>query len=501
VSRLLSSPVRIALATAFVVLATLNTAGYRYGVSDQAFYIPAIAAAGDPALFPRDRPLFGPQGGLTAIDDLMAWMSSGAGIPLPLMFFALYLITLLLLFSAYAALGTLLYRSGWTTAAFCLAMTLRHRIPRTAANTLEGYFHPRVLAFSIGLLACWSFLRGRPGRAIAAVALAGLIHPTTGAWFATAVGVALLVAGDIPRRLAPWVVLGGLAIDAWMVTAGPLRGSLAVMDPEWLQAFANKDYVFPNEWSPGTWVLNLFPPVLIAAGYGMRRRAGITLPREGAFVAGILALVIVFLVSLPFIAAKVALAVQLQFSRIFWIEDVIASLYVVWLLAEGSAPALSARRVIAVASVVGALATARGVFVGFFEHPGRGVVQLDLPRDDWGDLMRWLRTTPPDAHVLADRGHASKYGSSVRVGGLRDVYLEEVKDTAMSLYSRDVALRVVSRIRKIGNQDHWTESSLAALAADEGLTLVITERRFDLPVVYENARFRVYRLGPEPASR
>ena len=38
----------------FVVLATFNSAGYRYGASDQAFYLPAVLDRVNPALFPRD---------------------------------------------------------------------------------------------------------------------------------------------------------------------------------------------------------------------------------------------------------------------------------------------------------------------------------------------------------------------------------------------------------------------------------------------------------------
>ena len=47
-------PLPSAVAVAFVLLATLNSAGYRYGASDQAFYIPAVLRHLDPALFPRD---------------------------------------------------------------------------------------------------------------------------------------------------------------------------------------------------------------------------------------------------------------------------------------------------------------------------------------------------------------------------------------------------------------------------------------------------------------
>ena len=63
--------------------------------------------------------------------------------------------------------------------------------------------------------------------------------------------------------------------------------------------------------------------------------------------------------------------------------------------------------------------------------------------------MQWISRTPPDTHVLADPGHAWKYGSSVRVTGERDVYLEEVKDLALALYSRDVAVEALRRIADV----------------------------------------------------
>ena len=37
----------------FVGLAIANAAGYRFGVSDQAFYLPSILRAADPTLFTR----------------------------------------------------------------------------------------------------------------------------------------------------------------------------------------------------------------------------------------------------------------------------------------------------------------------------------------------------------------------------------------------------------------------------------------------------------------
>ncbi len=502
-SGLPSGRLLVGVAAAFGLLATLNAGGYRYGVSDQAFYIPAMLASADPSLFPRDRELFSPQGAFTLFDDGFAMLWTVTGAPLPWMFFAGYLLTLGLLAVGYVQLGRLMFRSAWTSVAFCLAMTLKHRITRTGVNTLEGYFHPRMLAFAIGLLALSAFLNGRPLTTVGLVALAGFIHPTTGLWFAICLGTALVVSGLVSRRLSIAAGVVAVALGVWVVVQGGQHRLFTRMDAAWLEAFAAKDYVLPLDWPVTAWMVNMAYPVIIMATYLLRRRSGRALPREGALVAGLLALVGLFLASLPFMAVAVALALQLQVSRVFWLLDVMATLYVVWWLAEGPQWSTTphrtlARRAALVAAVVAAAASLRGAYVGFFEHPERPPVQIDLPQDDWHDVMAWLRTTPADTHVLADSGHAWRYGSSVRVAAARDVYLEEVKDTAMALYSRAVALSVVERIREVGSQNEWTEASLLALAARAGLDLVVTERIFDLPLAYENRRFRVYRLGTHP---
>jgi len=74
--RLLS---HVAAATAFLVLATLNAGGYRYGASDQAFYIPAILKQLSPALFPRDTALIGPQARYFFVDEIVAALVARSG--------------------------------------------------------------------------------------------------------------------------------------------------------------------------------------------------------------------------------------------------------------------------------------------------------------------------------------------------------------------------------------------------------------------------------------
>ena len=60
------------LIAAFALLATANSAAYRYGAADEAFYIPAILRHLNPALFPRDAALIDSQAKLTVVDEALA---------------------------------------------------------------------------------------------------------------------------------------------------------------------------------------------------------------------------------------------------------------------------------------------------------------------------------------------------------------------------------------------------------------------------------------------
>lgn len=489
----------------FALVATLNAAGYRYGTGDQAFYIPAILRHVDPALFPRDAALIDSQSRLFVLDEILAFLTTTSGVDLPAWFLAGYVVTLATLHAALVLMGRSLFTSGWTTVAFVALSALRHRIAKTGANTLEGYFHPRQLAFAVGLLAVAAVLRRRPPLALAAVAASAVIHPTTALWFGAWVGMALLV--NEPR----WrpALLAGAAVALAGGAAALALGflPLARMDPAWIAPLEDKDYVFPNEWRATTWIVNLLYPVVIGATYACRTRMGLATAAERGVVAGVLGLLVIFAASLPFVAVKNAAAVQLQVSRVFWMADVLAFAYAAWWLCEarrplaagqaGARPRGATLRPVAIAVAVALAAAARGTYVLLVEHPGRPLVQVSLPADDWRDVGAWLaRTTPPGAHVLADPGHAWKYGTSVRVSAARDVLLENVKDGSIAMYDRPVALRVADRRAALGDFDALTAPGARALAARYDLDCLISERPLELPELYRNARFRVYRLQP-----
>ncbi len=485
-------------ALAFAVAATLNAGGYRYGASDQAFYIPAILHQLDPTLFPRDWAMLGAQGKFFLVDEIFAALVRVTGLALPVWFALAQAATLGLLFAGAYGLGRQVLTTPWALAAWLAALTLRHRIAKTGANTLEGYFHPRLLVFAVGMVALADVLHGRRARPVLLMLACAALHPTTAALFLGIVVVAIVVADPRLRRPVLLATVVAAAAGLLALVAGLSPFDLTPMDAPWRALVASKDYTFPTTWSPGTWATNLAgAAVILAVGWVRRRDGRLNAPEQG-LLAGALALVAGFLVTLPLVAAGVPIAVQLQTSRVFWPVETIAVLYLVWWAVDRPARADSrAWTPRLIAALLVAVSVSRAVYVGFVESPGRETLAFDLPRDDWATALRWMRDeTPVDAYVLADPGHAWKMGTAVRIGAARDVYLEETKDVAMAMYSREAAGRVTARIAATQGFAEWTPETLRALAAREGLTLLISERVLDLPVLHRQGAIAVYRLAP-----
>ena len=498
------TPLRYGLAAlAFCLVATLNSGGYRFGVGDQAFHVPAIERRLAPELFPRDRVVIEAQDGLTLVNRVAALVVSETGITVAPLVAGVYLLALVLLLAASLSVARQLGLSPWAQVALVAAMTLRHRVGLTGVNTLESYTQPRMLAFGIGMAAVSSYLRSRIWLAIGLVALAAIVHPTTAVWFAVWLGVAISLSEPRWRRLLASSAAVAVVGVVWAVGWGPLAERTVRMDAEWLAVLAAKDYLFANAWPASMWLVAGVYVAVVLAVFLIRRSTGVLHARETGLVIGALVLVGIFLATLPLVARGIALAVQLQVSRLFWMLDVLGTIYLAWAVADGPRPwatstarpaTLTARRARLVALVMVCAAVGRGAYVMWIEHPGRPVLELALPPTDWQDAMDWLKATPPTTHVLADPGHAWRYGTSVRVAALRDVYLEEVKDAALAMYSRKVAMRVAERTRALGSFDALTPQSARELARRFEIDYLVSERTLDLPIAHRNARFFIYRL-------
>jgi hypothetical protein len=486
----------------FILLATLNSAGYRYGASDQAFYAPAILERIDPSLFPRDSDLIRSQARLTLVDDVLGPLARATGVPLPAAFVVLQLLSLSLLAAAALRIARTLYRTGWAVVALLAALTLRHAISKSGTNTLEGYFHPRQLAFAIGAFAIVSFLRGNYRAMWMLVAVAGALHPTTALWFAIWLAVATVLAEPRLRLLTAVAAVAGAVAVAWGLYAGPLAGRLVRMDSVWLETLAAKDYLFPLNWPATAWLVNLAYVPIILLIFRRRRDAGLLAPRESALVAGCLSLVLVFAATLPFNAARVALAIQLQPARIFWMLDFLAVIYVVWAAAEGAGAdrrardlTAEARRARLVALAILTLSATRGAYIMLVEFPDRRVAQVTMSDDDWGRVMAWARASPAGSGWLADPGHAARYGTSVRVAAHRDVFVEAIKDGAVGMYDRSVALRTRQRVAALGEFTALTPERARLLGRQHDLDYLVTEQTLDLPLAFSSGAIKVYRLN------
>jgi hypothetical protein len=57
-------------------------------------------------------------------------------------------------------------------------------------------------------------------------------------------------------------------------------------------------------------------------------------------------------------------------------------------------------------------------------------------------------------------------------------------------------MRVLERIDRLGQFDALTPGSARRLAKIDDLDYLVSERRLDLPEVWHNDRFRIYRLQP-----
>lgn len=488
---------RLGLALAaviFVMAATANSGGYRYGVSDQAFYTAAVLKDADATLYPRDSPLLAAESSLMWSDQIVAGLSRALHVDLPPLYLALYLITLVAMFAGATAFGRAAGMSWWAVAVMLALITFRHRIARTGANSLEGYMHPRMLAFDLGIFACADLLRSRYARALFWIAAAACWHPTTALWFGLVYGGALFFA-PLPWRKVAWALAAGaIAGGLWAVTAGPLAGRLVRMDPAWIAVVAEKDYLFPHEWPLDAWAINLAYPIIVYVIHRRRQRLGIARPGETPLVMGLLTLAAVFLISVPFTMLRLALAVQMQITRVFWVLDFAAIAYACWWLMDDAFRARPRVRQ-AIVGLALAASLARG---GFLLSHNRQFLAVDLPDSPWTDAMRWLKGQPADLYVLADPIHTFRYGVSVRVAAQKDTLVERAKDTALAMYDRRIAMQVADRLSAVRDFNRTSAKDFRTIAEHYALDVLIVEKDhpmpLDLPELYRNDQFVIYRL-------
>jgi hypothetical protein len=295
-----------------------------------------------------------------------------------------------------------------------------------------------------------------------------------------------------PRFLGILTV-GALAVLI-AIRFGMIRG-LETMDGAWVAALADKDYLFPATWPLYAWAVHFACAGGILAIHVARVRDRTAVAGERALVAGLMTLVAIFLVSVPLTMSRVALAVQLQVNRAFWVLDVfLAIVLVCWLEGFLDRRAGTRAKIVLTVLLVG-VSLARGFYVLRIEAT-RPLVAWDLPASDWTDALRWLRDQPSDWHVLSDPNHVWKYGVGVRLAAFKDTPLDTSKDSAMAIYDRELARRVTDYSRALERFDSFTETDVGALDAAFDIDVFVdrADRHFGWPVLFRNDEFVIYDL-------
>jgi hypothetical protein len=94
-------------------------------------------------------------------DDVLGLLAGGRAVDFPALSAVLYVVGLLLLAGAIGYFMRALGASSAAVGAALIVATLRHHIAKTGANTLEGYFHPRMIAYGLGIFALGFVLKRR----------------------------------------------------------------------------------------------------------------------------------------------------------------------------------------------------------------------------------------------------------------------------------------------------------------------------------------------------
>ncbi|HEX9365040.1 MAG TPA: hypothetical protein VF921_00350, partial [Vicinamibacterales bacterium] len=90
--------------------------------------------------------------------------------------------------------------------------------------------------------------------------------------------------------------------------------------------------------------------------------------------------------------------------------------------------------------------------------------------------------------------HAARYGSTVRAAGHRDVLVDLLKDPAIAMYDRAIAMRLADRERALAALAWDTPDGARALARRYGLDYLVIDRKLELPLAHQSGSLFIYQI-------
>ncbi len=352
-----------------IVLATfiaLILNGYRYGVSDQAIYIPVIHKILQPDLFKNDFLFEQPSGEYNLLIPVVALLSKIFG--LQWVFFIGYFLSLLGIFWVIYKLTYALSSSRGAGHLAVLFLLISIPVAGTATSTQESFFTLRTTAMPFALAVIYYFVERKYMRAGIFAAISFLIHPMTVLAPLALLFLYLLV----NAHSIGWRSVGKIFGVFFLLTA-PLfirviffesnprdLNFLGRASEEWLNILHSRNgYTFPSKWGDGVWKqLNMYACLFAIA---MIFRVGLPLLKDSGiykklarffwehpensrseYSAKELRLAYAFLTSVAFLGIAylfgevlpLPLIVQLQVARGLYLVYYLAVVYIVCLFWE-----------------------------------------------------------------------------------------------------------------------------------------------------------------------
>lgn len=464
--------------------------GYYFGMEDQTLYLPAVAQALDPALFPHDAAFFQTEARLTLFDETVAAVIRMSRLSTESVVFFAYIASLLAILRACQLIVRRAFddrRAEWV-GLLTLAVMLPFPVAGTRLGLIEWYLHPRTPAMAFML---WAAVLAMNGNALSIllVGAAAMLHPLVALWGAAHVA---LQARQIKLRFLMPSTIALLVTGCASISRLP-RWETAywrdALTPEYF------DIRYPINWPWFEWVGVIVPLAVLAliAWDARRRGVGSLAQISGRFaISGAFGVVL-------------ALALTLSPSRQLPLQPMreLHMVYFIGFVFVGAALDQHLLRKFSLGRPLFFAALTIGVLIGQPRFPSTPHIEWPWkqPGNPWSQAFLWASdNTPVDALFALDPFYMRRTTAdthSFRAIAHRSMMAEAVHDLAPAAMSPALGARWMRESEDLAAWQRFTISDFTHLADKYGVGWVVVSQPHlpELTCPYQNADVAVCRIG------
>ena len=474
-----------------LTVAAILLHGYYYGIEDQTLYLPAIAQALDPTLFPHDAVFFQTEARFTLFDETVAALIRVSRLSTESVVFFGYIASLLATLRACQRLARHAFndrRAEWA-GLLALVILLPFPVAGTRIGLIEWYLHPRAPAMACML---WAAVFAMEGNAVSIlmVGAAAVFHPLVALW-----GVAHVAFQA--RRIKLQYLVPALLVSFMTGCASSVSRLPRWETAYWRDALTPEyfDIRYPINWPWFEWVGALTPlAVLAVMAWDARRRGAGSLANISGrlFLSGAFGIVL-------------AVALTLSPSRRLPLQPMreLHMVYFVTIVLAGAALEQRFLRTFAFGRTLFFAAITVAVLVGQPRFPSSPRIEWPWrpPGNPWSQAFLWAREhTPVDALFALDPFYMRRTTAdthSFRALAHRSMMAEAVHDLAPAAMSPTLGARWMRESEDLASWRRFTNADFKRLADKYGVGWVVVSQPHlpELTCPYENRDVAVCRVG------